>query len=278
MQDDEGTTPEEVETVFGFGRRKSHRQLVRVELGEGFGHFRQAATHAADGVGTRVGPRMQAARGFLAPTATRVAETAANGWGSTMTVIAPLAVAALASARQTGTAAGRTGSKSITGSKKMKMMKAMSKNKRKSMKARRRWTMLTGLLAAGAAVGAVGAVAMRRRHHEQWEAYDPARAMDTARNDGQVLTGSGSSGGSPSDAGGGGPTQAPARGDSMGDAPNPKPVTIDKVRDRPAAAGEKRTSTAGAITDSVKPAAPKSGAKPDGLLGTGSNSARNSRS
>ena len=91
------------------------RQLVRAELGESFGHFRQAATHAAGGVGATVGPRVQAARVYLSPTATRVAQTAANGWGSTMTMIAPLAVAALAGAREAGTAAGQTGSRTMHG-------------------------------------------------------------------------------------------------------------------------------------------------------------------
>ena len=152
------------------------------------------------------------------------------------------------------------------------MMRAMPKNKRKSITSRRRWSMLTGLLAAGAVAGAVGAVAMRRRHQEQWETYDPARPVETARNDGRGLAGGGDSPGP--DAGG----ANRAGGETAPGASKPKPVTIDKVRDRTAAAGEKISSTAGTVTDSVKPAATKAGAKPDGLLGTGSGPASNSRS
>jgi hypothetical protein len=297
--------------VFGFGRRKSHTQLVRAELGESFGHFMQAATHAAGGVGATVGPRVQVARGYLAPTAAKVRNTATNGWGSTMTAIAPLAVAALAGASQAGTVAGRTGSKSIT--TRSKNMKALSK--RKKPKGRRRMSMLTGLLAAGAVAGAVGAIAMRRRNQEQWDAYDPARAMDAARNDGRAFTGAGPSGGGPSGGAGGSPASggpsggaggspasggpsggaggSPASGGPSGtaggspasggpseptrDVPKPKPASADKARERTAAADEKLSSTTGAITDSAKQAAAKSSAKPDGLLGSGGNPTRNSR-
>ncbi|MGW4464353.1 hypothetical protein [Micromonospora sp. NPDC004704] len=251
--------------MFGFGRRKSHTQLVRTELGEGFGHIRQAAGHAAEGVGATVGPRVQVARNYLAPTATKVAQTAADGWGSTMTAIAPLAVAALAGARQAGTGTGRTGIGNLTGSKK-KMMRAMPKNKRKSNTSRRRWTMLTGLLAAGAVAGAVGAVAMRRRHQEHWETYEPLPAPETSRSDGRATAGGGLS----SSAGGAGRPS----GESAAGATKPKPVTIEKVRDRTAVAGEKISTTAG-TADGAKSTA-KAGAKPDGLLGTGP--AGNSRS
>ncbi|WP_329105985.1 hypothetical protein OG792_34185 [Micromonospora sp. NBC_01699] len=249
--------------MFGFGRRKSHGQLVRTELGEGFGHFMQAAGHAADGVGATVGPRVQVARSHLSPTATRVAATAANGWESTMTVVAPLAVAALAGARQAGMSAAASGTRNITGSKK-KMMKAMPKNKRKSNGSRRRWTLLTGLLAAGAVAGAVGAVAIRRRQQEHWEAYEPLPAPETSRGDGRASAGGGLS------------STAGRNGDeAAGTATKPKPVTIEKVRDRTAAAGEKIATTAGTATDGGKPAG-KAAAKPDGLLGAGP--AGNSRS
>lgn len=241
--------------MFGFGRRKSHGQLVRVELGEGVGHFRQAAGHAAEGVGARVGPQVRAAREYLSPTATRVAQTASHGWGVTMTAIAPLAMAAVASARQTGTTAGQKGLKSVTGSKKMKLV--MPKNKRKSTRGRRRWSILTGVLAAGAVAGAVGAVAMRRRHQEPWEAYEPARSTEIAREDGRVGN---RSAGTPTGTG-------PTGGEPTASASQPKPVTIEKVRDRSATAGGKVSSTTGAMADSAKATA-KSGAKQDGLLGS----------
>ncbi|RKR89400.1 hypothetical protein BDK92_3745 [Micromonospora pisi] len=251
--------------MFGFGRRKSHSQLVRAELGEGFGHIRQAAGHARAGVEGRVGPQVQAARDYLSPTAARVAQTASHGWGVTMTAVAPLAMAALAGARQTGTAAGHKGSRNVTESK--KMMKTMPKNKRKSMRARRRWSILTGVLAAGAVAGAVGAVAMRRRRQEPWEAYEPASSTMMAREDGKVAGGSGTSGD--------GATQP--SGEPPASVSKPKPVTIDKVRDRATPIAEKISSGAGTGTDGAKSPA-KAGAKPDGLLGTASNSSSGSRS
>ncbi|MFK3982467.1 hypothetical protein ACI2K4_19080 [Micromonospora sp. NPDC050397] len=250
--------------MFGFGRRRSHGQLVRVELGESFGHFRQAAGHAAEGVGARVGPRVRAAREHLSPTAARVAQTASHGWEVTRTAVVPLAIAAVANARQTGTTSGQKGFKSVTGSKKMKLV--MPKNKRKSTRGRRRWSILTGVLAAGAVAGAIGAVAMRRRQQEPWEAYEPARSTEIAREDGRAgnriadtSTGTG-----------------PTAGGPAASASKPKPVTIEKVRDRAATAGEKVASTTGAVADNAKSTA-KAAAKQDGLLGTGSTSAGNSR-
>ncbi|MFD0822377.1 hypothetical protein ACFQ0D_29575, partial [Micromonospora zhanjiangensis] len=38
------TSQQEVDTVFGFGRRRTHRDLVKAELGESLEHFVQAAT------------------------------------------------------------------------------------------------------------------------------------------------------------------------------------------------------------------------------------------
>ncbi|HEX7746254.1 MAG TPA: hypothetical protein VF462_13450 [Micromonosporaceae bacterium] len=161
---------QEVEIVFGLRRRKAHRDLVRAELGESFDHFRQAATHAASGVGATVGPRVQAARGHVGPAATRARTSAAKGWESTMVRVGPLAVAAVDGARQAGTV-----------TRKAKSVKAMRKNK----KARKsgRWSRLAGLAAAGAAVGAASAYALRRRNQPRWDEYDPAQALDAVRTE-----------------------------------------------------------------------------------------------
>jgi hypothetical protein len=68
--------------VFSLGlRRKTHGQIARAELGESFDHFRQAATHAATGMGETLGP---------------------------------LATAAATSARQAGDAARRAKAKNLT--------------------------------------------------------------------------------------------------------------------------------------------------------------------
>ncbi len=50
--------------VFGTRQReaRSHGELFRDELGETFGHLRQAAMHGASGIGMAMGPRMNAAR------------------------------------------------------------------------------------------------------------------------------------------------------------------------------------------------------------------------
>ncbi|MCW6002973.1 hypothetical protein K1W54_00015 [Micromonospora sp. CPCC 205371] len=123
--------------MFSLGlRRRTHGQIARAELGESFDHFRQAATHAASGMGETLGP---------------------------------LAAAAAANARQAGDAARRAKAKNLT---------AMSKKKESRM-SRKRWPMLAGLLAAGAAVGAVGALVMRRRRQHEWEEYDPTQALES---------------------------------------------------------------------------------------------------
>lgn len=68
--------------MFSLGlRRKTHGQIARAELGESFDHFRQAATHAATGMGETLGP---------------------------------LATAAATSARQAGDAARRAKAKNLT--------------------------------------------------------------------------------------------------------------------------------------------------------------------
>ena len=75
-----------------FGRRqaKTHGQLMRDELSEGFGHLWQAAAHAAGGVGATVGPRWDSARGHLPPSIGKARHLGAHGLGATMTAFAPL--------------------------------------------------------------------------------------------------------------------------------------------------------------------------------------------
>ena len=146
--------------MLGIGRRRSHRELARKELNESLDHFMQAATHIAGGMGAAVGPRVTAARGYVTPTAGRMRNAASQGWGSTVVAMAPLASAAKDGARSAGNMARR----------------AKSRNKREAEVGRRRWSMLAGLLAAGAAVGAAGAMVLRRR--KQWEEYDPTRTLE----------------------------------------------------------------------------------------------------
>lgn len=96
----------------------------------------------------------------------QAANHAATGMSETL---GPLAVAAATNARHAGDTARRATTKNFG---------AMSRKKESRM-SRKRWPMLAGLLAAGAAVGAVGALVMRRRKQHEWEEYDATQAIET---------------------------------------------------------------------------------------------------
>ncbi|GAA4453821.1 hypothetical protein GCM10023170_044580 [Phytohabitans houttuyneae] len=165
--------------MLGLARRKTRSQLVKAELGESFDHFMQAATHAAGGVGATMGPK-------AADGAHRVKESASSGWESTMATLAPLAAAAAEGAREAGRTTKRAGRKARkAGATKMRAVSP----KKESRMSRRRWPMLAGLLAAGAAVGAAGALVMRRRKQQQWQEYDPSHAMDPVAANADEKTG-----------------------------------------------------------------------------------------
>jgi hypothetical protein len=237
-----------VDTVFGFGRRKAHRDLVKAELGESFDHLVQAATHAAGGVGAAVGPRVRSARQQVGPTATRVRDTASHGWGSTMAAFAPLAVAATDGARQAGTAAKRAKAKGLRPTR-----------KKESFMARKRWPMVAGVLAAGAVAGTV--IAARRRRAQEWDSYDPAGTLSAMDGDSDVV--------------GIGPAGQPGRDlprtESTGTAAGGTSTTSGPGKDNPtvatgktaaakgtaAAAEDKLASATSAITESAKQSAAK---------------------
>jgi len=151
--------------VFGRRQAKTHGQLMREELSEGFGHLWQAAAHAAGGVGATVGPRWDSARGHLPPSIGKARHLAAHGLGTTMTAFAPLLEAA------------RTGAATATD----KARKAKNKaGKEESGMSRKRTGLLVGLLAAGAAAGAAGAMMARRRNRAKWVEYEQ-RGIQAAR-------------------------------------------------------------------------------------------------
>ncbi|PWU53783.1 hypothetical protein DLJ46_00655 [Micromonospora globispora] len=171
--------------VFGIGRRKTQGQLAKAELNQGIGHLRQAATYAAKGAGATVGPRVQAARGAVAPTAVMVRDRASSGVASTAAALAPLLLAVRnAQAGAAGKAVADrkvAAAKQVAMSKKVKAknMKAAKKKQKKS-----RGGMMTGLLAAGTVAGLAGAMAMRRRREQQeWAEYDPTAKLDPMRED-----------------------------------------------------------------------------------------------
>ncbi|MGN9812268.1 hypothetical protein ACTMSW_23300 [Micromonospora sp. BQ11] len=175
-------------TVFGIGRRKTQGQLAKVELNQGIGHLRQAATYAAKGAGATVGPRVQAARGAVAPTAVVVRDRASSGFASTVAALAPVVLAVRNA--QAGAAGKAVASRKAASAKQAAVArKVKAKNmKAKSKKSRRGGSMMTGLLAAGAVAGLAGAMAMRRRREQQeWAEYDPTRTLEPMREEVETL-------------------------------------------------------------------------------------------
>lgn len=170
--------------MFGNGRRKTQGQLAKVELGRGVGHLKQAAAHATKGTGAAVGPRVQAARSAIAPTALVVRNRAASGYVSTVAALAPLVVAvrdAQAEAAVRAAAGRRTAAvKQSTVSRKVQAT-TMRATRRKKKSGRGR---MAGLLAVGAVVGLAGAAAMRRRHEQrEWVEYDPVPSLEPLRDE-----------------------------------------------------------------------------------------------
>jgi hypothetical protein len=145
--------------MFGF-HKKTRGEMMRSELGESWDHFMAAAGHAANGVGQTLGPR-----------ATRLRGAASNGWTSTASTLAPLAVAYREGAADAATIALKMKKKSVKAAKKGKPV------------SNRRTGMLIGLLAAGVALGAAGALVVRRRRRQEWSEYDPTGALDSMSSD-----------------------------------------------------------------------------------------------
>lgn len=231
--------------MFGIARRKTRSELVKAELSESFDHLMQAATHAASGVGATVGPRVNAAMGYVSPATGKVKDAATSSWASTMAAVAPLALAAAEGARQAGGVARKAKSTNL---------KAM--RKKESHMSRKRWPMLAGLLAGGTVVGAAGAMVMRRRKQQQWDEYDPGRALESTRDDaGSMMASVGDD---------------PLRNSSMAPA-------MDKSTN---AAGDQMSPSAGAPADSVKQKVENTAdnAKADGVLSNASSPSGNGRS
>ncbi|MET7835208.1 hypothetical protein [Micromonospora sediminicola] len=169
-------------TVFGIGRRKTQGQLAKAELNQGIGHLRQAATYAAKGAGATVGPRVQAARVAVAPTAVLVRDRASSGVASSVAALAPV-VLAVRNARTEAAGKASTGRRAVAAkqsamTKKAKNMKVGKKKQRRSR------GMTTGLLIAGTVAGLAGAMAMRRRREQQeWAEYDPTGTLGPTGQD-----------------------------------------------------------------------------------------------
>lgn len=151
--------------MLGILRGKSHGRLARNELGEGLGHLRAAASHAASGVEASVRPKVRAVGDRVVPATERMRHTASSRLTATMAMVTPLAAA---SAQQTGSKAKRAKSKD------MRMMQ----QKKKSGAKRR--PMTTALLAFGAMAGIAAMAVRRRRQQQEWQEYlAPAAEVGT---------------------------------------------------------------------------------------------------
>ena len=170
--------------MFGIGRRKTQGQLARAELNQGIGHLRQAATHAAKGAGATVGPRVQAARGAVGPTAIIVRDRASSGVASTVAAVAPLLMA-MRNAQAEAAGKALTGRKAAAAKQAAMSKKVQAKNMKAAKKKQKRSRgMTTGLLVAGTIAGLAGAMAMRRRREQQeWAEYDPTGKLEPMRED-----------------------------------------------------------------------------------------------
>lgn len=250
--------------MFGFGRRKSQGQLAKAELNQSISHLMQAANHAAKGAGATVGPRVQVARGYVGPAATKVRDRASTGWGTTLTTLAPLAAAARDSAAQAGP---------LTRKAKSKTMRITGKKKQP----RRRGSMMTGLLAAGAIAGVAGAVALRRRREQQeWAEYDPTRTLEPMRDevdsievrtpsvakgsDGSAMTGSAMTGAAGMTGAG---SSAVAGGDSASTTGTAKSTGV-RPTDKVPAVAEGATDVSGRPADDLTKALGKDTARTNG--------------
>jgi hypothetical protein len=156
-------TPWEVGVVFGSGGTPmTHGQMAKEEFGAGLDHMMLAATHAAGGMGTTLGPRMTNMRSMMMPAAGRVRDVASSGWES----FAPIMAAA------------RDGAREATEAALMSKARAGKRQKGSQVK-QRRIGMALGLLAAGAMVGAVAGLVVRRRRRNAWEDYDASEALES---------------------------------------------------------------------------------------------------
>lgn len=151
--------------LFGSRRRAStRRQLIRQEFGAGVGHLKQAAAHAADGLGETV------RRANLGPSSLRRA--AYQGVGSAMIAFAPFAAAA----RQRAGTARQASSKGRKQQAKLGVTKRGDKQVARSPRA---GSKLFGLVLLGAAAGAAAVVVRRRR--QRWGEFDLDEPFDAAQ-------------------------------------------------------------------------------------------------
>lgn len=195
--------------MFGRGQQTTRQDLARAEFVESMDHFRQAATHAAGGLGASVGPkvglgmdmardRMGSARGYIGtarayvvPGTAKITRAASRGWDTTIALVMPLADAARVGSIRAG--ALPEGMKSqakrvqivkpvvIKAPTVIKKPAAVKKPAAADSSNGHMATAMVSIVAAGAALGATGALVARRRNRSKWSEYEPAALQDEAQ-------------------------------------------------------------------------------------------------
>jgi len=162
--------------VFTTMRRKRRSTKMKNEIGQSVDHFKRAASLAAAETGATVGPRINAARDYVQPTAVKAKDAASSGWDSALAALTPLVTAATQSAV--------TSKKALKANKKdaKKNAKKIEKRTNKALKREKsgsKTSTLAGLALVGAAIGVAAAYVVRRRQAAQWDEYDPSAPIAT---------------------------------------------------------------------------------------------------
>ena len=184
--------------VFGRGQETTRQDLARAEFVESMDHFRQAATHAAGGLGATVGPKVGlgmdvardrvgsargyvgTARAYVVPGTEKISRAASRGWDSTIALVMPLADAARSGSLRAAMLPEGVKSQA-TRVQIMKPVMIKKKAVTTDSSSGHMATAMVSIVAAGAALGATGALVARRRNRSKWAEYEPAALQDDAQ-------------------------------------------------------------------------------------------------
>ena len=164
--------------MFATMRRRRRSTKMKNEIGQSVDHFKRAASLAAQETGATVGPKINAARDRVQPTAVKAKDAATSSWDSALATLTPLVAAATEKAQSVSSNTAKASKKDVKAARKSTRKNAKKLEKRANKTLGRKQKSRTGgklaaLLLAGAAVGAAGAFVVRKRRQEQWDEYDP---------------------------------------------------------------------------------------------------------